>query len=462
MKESGKLFLLDAYALIFRAYYAFINRPIRNSKGLNTSAIFGFVSTLDEVLRRENPSHIAVAFDPPGPTFRHEMFDAYKANREATPADIKLSVPYIKQILEAYNIPILEYEGFEADDVIGTVSKNAGKAGFTVFMMTPDKDYAQLVEEKIFMYKPRRSGNDNEILGVEEIKQNYGIADPMQIIDYLALCGDSSDNVPGAPGIGDVTAKKLIAQFGSVENLLQHTDELKGKQRENIENNVEQILLSKKLVTIDVQVPVNINLEELICRAPDKEKLKQLFKELEFKTLAQRIVGNEVPRETGTQATLFDTPLPQKQVEQSEGFKRFDPGKVSYRLVEAAYELEELLKLLTESQEFCFDTETTGLNVITDHIVGLAISVKENSAWYIPFSVDEKSTINTLDKFKYIFENKNIIKIGHNLKFDIQILRKYGIRVAGTYFDTMVAHYLLHPESRHKLDRLAENLLIIR
>ncbi|MGD2035916.1 MAG: 5'-3' exonuclease H3TH domain-containing protein, partial [Bacteroidales bacterium] len=274
MDNKKKLFLLDAYALIFRAYYAFINRPIKNSKGLNTSAIFGFVNTLDEVIRKEQPGYIAVAFDPPSPTFRHDLYDAYKANREATPPDIKLSVPYIKKILEAYHIPVLEYDGYEADDVIGTISKKAKKEGFEVYMMTPDKDYAQLVEEGIFMYKPRRSGNDNEILGVEEIRQIFEIDDPVQVIEVLALWGDSSDNIPGAPGIGEKTAKKLIAQYGTLENLLANTKDLKGKQKENLEEYTDQVLMSKKLVTIDTDVPINISLDEFVAREPDKNKLK--------------------------------------------------------------------------------------------------------------------------------------------------------------------------------------------
>ena len=460
MSDKKKLFLLDAYALIFRAYYAFINRPIRNSKGLNTSAVFGFVSTLDEVLRKERPTHIAVAFDPPGPTFRHEIFDAYKANREATPPDIKLSVPYIKRLLELYKIPILEFEGFEADDVIGTISKKAKTEGFEVYMMTPDKDYAQLIEEDIFMFKPRRSGNDNEIIGPAEVKEKFGIDRPEQVIDLLALSGDSSDNIPGAPGVGEITARKLLSQFGSVEKLLQNTSELKGKQKENIETNVDRILLSKQLATIDIHVPVNFKIEEFSLKEPDKEGLKDLFKELEFRTLSQRILGEEVPRETGSQPTLFDTQKINPEVkEDGKNFACFDPGKVSYKMAESEGEIEELVGKLFGSGKFCFDTETTGLNVLEDEIVGLAISNQENEAWYLPFSSNRDLTIKTLNKFKNIFENKNIIKIGHNLKFDIQVLRKYSIYVEGPLFDTMVAHYLLKPEGRHKLDILTENLL---
>ncbi len=458
MSENKKLFLLDAYALIFRAYYAFINRPIRNSKGLNTSAIFGFVNTLDEVIRKENPGYIAVAFDPPSPTFRHYMYDAYKANREATPPDIKLSVPYIKKILEAWHIPILEYEGFEADDVIGTVSKKAKKEGFEVYMMTPDKDYAQLVEEGIYMYKPRRSGNDNEILDVEGIKNHFGVDNPSQVIDILALWGDSSDNIPGAPGIGEKTAKKLIAQYGTVENLLANTNNLKGKQKTNLEENTDQILLSKKLVTIDIGVPINIHLEEFVRHDPDRSHLKKLFNELEFRTLAQRILGEESEQIAGIQKTLFDL-NPAENNESQASVVSFNPDKVNYQQIESENEIDALISKLKKLDKFCFDTETTGLDVLMDEIVGLAICTDEKQAWYVPFSENQELTKKTLKKFKDIFNNSSVLKIGHNLKFDIEILSKYDIKVSQPFFDTMVAHYLLQPERRHKLDNLAESIL---
>jgi DNA polymerase I len=459
MPGTKKLFLLDAYALIFRAYYAFINRPIRNSKGFNTSAIFGFVNSLDEVIRKEKPGFIAVAFDPSGPTFRHDMYEPYKANRQATPSDIKLSVPIIKQILEAYNIPILEYEGFEADDVIGTVSKIARKKGYEVYMMTPDKDYAQLVEPGLFIYKPRRSGNEMEILGVEEIKKNFGIENPEQVIDILALAGDSSDNIPGAPGIGEITAQKLIEKYGTVENLLKNTIDLKGKQKENIEKNADQILLSKKLATIAVNVPINLNIDELILKQPNKERLKAIFNELEFKTLLQRIIGENVSRVTTSQTTLFDIQVEKEEISTSIDFEQFNIDKVNYQLIDSETDINRLIINLKEVKVICFDTETTGLNSMDDEIVGMAISIKEKEAWYITFSDDQELTKSTLSKFKYILENNNIIKVGHNLKFDIQILRKYDIWVSEPYFDTMVAHYLLHPEGRHKLDRLTESML---
>lgn len=458
MSEKKKLFLLDAYALIFRAYYAFINRPIRNSKGLNTSAVYGFVNTLEEVIKKENPEYIAVAFDPPSPTFRHEMYDAYKANREATPPDIKLSVPYIKKILEAYKIPILEYEGFEADDVIGTVSKKAKREGFEVYMMTPDKDYAQLVEEGIYMYKPRRSGNDIEILGVKEIMKNFEVEEPSQVIDILALWGDTSDNIPGAPGIGEKTSKKLIAEYGSVENVLANTADLKGKQKENLEDNKEQILLSKKLVTIDINVPININTEEFIVQKPDKVALKSLFNELEFRTLANRILGGSDSKPVETQATLFDN-LSDNNGDSEKSYQTFSSEEVNYRLVESDSDIQTLVLQLENCEKFCFDSETTGLDVLNDAIVGLAFSIDEKEAWYLPFSNDEKESLSKLERFKDIFQNDKILKIGHNLKFDIQILRKYDVVVKGNLFDTMVAHYILHPEKRHKLDILAENVL---
>lgn len=462
METEKKLFLLDAYALIFRAYYAFISRPIRNSNGLNTSAVFGFVSTLDEVLRKEKPTHIAVGFDPPSPNFRHQMFDAYKANREATPPDIKLSIPYIKQILEAYNIPILEFDGYEADDTIGTVAKQAGKEGYAVYMMTPDKDYAQLVEENIFMYKPRRSGNDAEIWGVDEVKEKFGVDNPLQVIDILALAGDTADNIPGAPGVGEKTAQKLIATYTSVENLLNNTSELKGKQKENIENYVDQIILSKKLVTIDTDVPVNIQIDELEVKELNKTALRNLFNELEFKTLAQRILGSEPRIESSSQGTLFDMPAGNPDLIDSSEYNTFKSESVNYQLVTSESDWNILIQVLESNMQFCFDTETTGLDVLNDELVGLSISVEEKHAWYIPFSSDSQSSKNSLNKLKRFFESDNQLKIGHNLKFDIQMLRRYNIEVCGPYFDTMIAHYLIHPEVRHKLDNLTENLLNYR
>lgn len=459
MSSEKRLFLLDAYALIFRAYYAFISRPIKNSKGLNTSAIFGFVNSLDEIIRKERPSHIAVAFDPPSPTFRHDMYPAYKANRLATPEEIKQSVPYIKNILEAYHIPILEFTGYEADDVIGTVAKIAHLQGFNVYMVTPDKDYAQLVDEGIFMFKPRKSGDENEIWGRKEVIENFEISDPKQVIDILALWGDASDNVPGAPGIGEKTAKKLINQFGSVEELLKNTDKLSGKQKESLENNKEQIQLSKKLVTIDLEVPVNFKLEEFSIKEADKQLLKKLFDELEFRTLSKRIIGDSSANQSYTQASLFDLLAENVKTSEDVVFETFSAEKVKYSIVDSETDLNQLIDQLSRQLEFCFDTETTGLDVINDEIVGLAISFKTKEAYYIPFGNQFDVSRETLMKFSNVFGNSSITKIGHNIKFDLQILSKYGIYVTGPFFDTMVAHYLLNPEGRHKLDIVTENML---
>jgi DNA polymerase-1 len=455
----NKLFLLDAYALIFRAYYAFINRPIRNAKGLNTSAIFGFVSSLDEILRKEKPSHIAVAFDPPTLTFRHEIFTDYKANRSETPEDIRLSVPYIKKILNAYNIPVLEYNGFEADDVIGTMAKLAKNSGFEVFMMTPDKDFAQLVEDGIYIYKPRRSGNDIEIWGVDEVKRNFEIADPIQVIDVLALWGDASDNIPGAPGFGEKTAKKLIAEFGSVENLLENTDKLSKKHKETLHLFRDQVLLSKKLATIDINVPINVNVNDLICKNPDKELLGAIFSELEFRTLSQRILKPSVANVPPVQGSLFAIPDQTDQTEYIQSLKGFDPQLVKYSLIKSDLELNDLISALQSRQEICFDTETTGLNVLEAEIVGLAISFNECEAFYVPFERDQQKSEKILSRFQDIFENESIKKIGHNIKFDAEILARYGISLKGACFDTMVANYLINPERKNKLDNLAENML---
>ncbi len=459
MTSNKKLFLLDAYALIFRAYYAFINRPIRNSKGLNTSAIYGFVNSLDEILKKEKPTHIAIAFDPPSPTFRHLMFDAYKANRLETPEDIRTSVPYIKKIIEAFNIPIIEVEGFEADDVIGTVSKIAKNEGIDVYMMTPDKDYAQLVTEGVYIYKPRRSGNENEIWGIQEVCQNFEITRPEQVVDILALWGDASDNIPGAPGIGEKTAKKLIAEYGDIENLLKNTDKLKGKQKESIEGNLDQIRLSKKLATINTQVPIPYKINELKIKEPDRISLKKIFIDLEFRTLIKRVIGDEPISQEPAQGNLFDL-LPNIDKEAVEStYRRFDESKVKYNLVRHEEEMIDLIEKLMQQSVMCFDTETTGLNVLEAEIVGMAVCYTEKEAYYIPFDQGLDASKKTLDKFYKVFANEDIIKVGHNLKFDCQILKKYNINVRGSYFDTMVAHYLLHPERKHKLDSLTEELL---
>jgi DNA polymerase-1 len=452
MENTKKLFLLDAYALIFRAYYAFINRPITDKEGNNTSAVFGFVNTLDEILRNENPSHIAVAFDPPSPTFRHDMYPEYKANRQTTPEDIKRSVPFIKKIIEAYNIQIIEVIGYEADDAIGTLAKKAGNEGYEVYMMTPDKDYAQLVDENIYMYKPGRSGGDKEILGIEEVKEKFSVDSPKQVIDLLALWGDSSDNVPGAPGIGEKTAKKLLAQFQSVENLLDSTDQLKGKQKQNLEKFKEQIELSKVLVTIDTNVPVKEKIEDFERKSPNKEQLGELFDQLDFRTLKKRILGEAAPREP-VQTSLFGDPeIPSKEnTSNLPEIRSFNPEYADYQLIESESEIDHLVTEIKLTGRFCFDTETSGLNPFSDSLIGIAFSYSDNKACYLPISSDEDAN-RVVFLLQPLWSDSGLLKIGHNLKFDMHFLSKYGARFEGPYFDTMIAHYLLKPDSRHKLD----------
>jgi DNA polymerase-1 len=469
MSESKKLFLLDAYALIFRAYYAFINNPMTNSKGLNTSTILGFVNTMDEVLRKETPSHIAVVFDPSGPTFRKDLYPEYKANREATPEDIKLTIPWIKKIIEAYNIPVVEVENFEADDVIGTLAFKAEKEGFTVFMMTPDKDYSQLVSDNIFMFKPKRSGNDIEILGPKEINEKFQTSDPKQVIDVLALWGDSSDNVPGVPGIGEKTAKKLISEYGSVENVYKNLDQFKGKQRENLENFIEQAKLSKELVTIVTDVPCEFNAESFKLTEFNRELLQSLFEELEFKNLANRLLGANAStgqpqavttpaKPEGAQGNLFsgfaspeENPVSDKD--------NIDTVEKSYRHIQTSEDLQNLVKKIKELKAFCFDTETTGIDVINARLLGISISFKAHEAYYISFDERDLNLGVKINLLKSILEDKAILKIGQNLKFDIRMLKKYGVEVKGEIFDTMVAHYLIQPEQRHNLNALSEQYL---
>lgn len=471
--EQKKLFLLDAYALIFRAYYAFIRAQMINSKGLNTSAIYGFTATLEEILRAESPTHIGVVFDPPGPTFRHEKFPAYKANRDATPEEIKLSVPWIKKILEAFNIPVVEVEGFEADDVIGTLATKAGNEGFKVFMMTPDKDFTQLVNENVFMYKPRRSGNSAEIIGIPEVQEVFKVEDPKQVIDVLALWGDSSDNVPGAPGIGEKTSKKLISEYKSVENLIQNKDKLKGKLKESLTENQDQILMSKDLVTIRLNVPVSIKESDLKYGGADKEKLLALFQELEFKTLSDRVLslidsGLKNPEERGSdiisspisstgQGDLFSGSA--AEIIPVTNFRTINDVEHQYQFVTTQEEARELTELLLKQKEICFDTETTDLNAINAELVGVSFSWESHSAWFVSFPPDREEAIHLLDLFRPVFEDINSLKIGQNLKYDIQVLKNYDIIVKGKVFDTMIAHYLLLPDQKHGLDFLAEAYL---
>jgi DNA polymerase-1 len=466
--QPKKLFLLDAYALIFRSYYAFIKNPRITSKGLNTSAIFGFLLTLEEVLQKQKPTHIAVVFDTPSPTFRHEMFKEYKANRDETPEDIKKAVPYIKRLIEAYKIPVIDYPGFEADDVIGTLARKASERGFTTYMMTPDKDFAQLVSGNVFMFKPSRSGNESILWGVDDIKREFSVQRPEQVIDVLALMGDTSDNIPGAPGVGPKTAMKLISEYGSIEELFKNTDKLKGKLKEIIENNRAQIEFSKKLVTIEQNVPVELNESALVTEVPDPVKLKVLFDELEFKTVAARILSeidkSEKPRE---QQHLF---IPPKESFQGSLFGEEEISPVSekdsienvdhnYVLVESNSDLKEFIRTAGALKEFCFDTETTSINPLDAELVALAFSWGKGSGYLIHFPESQKETKALLEIIRPVLENPDTLKIGQNLKYDIQVLANYGIEVRGPLFDTMIAHYLLEPDMRHNMNLLSETFL---
>ncbi len=474
-----KIFLLDAYALIFRSYYAFIKNPRINSKGLNTSAIFGFVNTLEEILKNENPSHIAVAFDPPAPNFRHKMYPDYKATREATPEDIKLSVPYIKDILDAYKIPVVQVENYEADDVIGTLAKKFVSEDNIIYMMTPDKDFAQLVEENILLYKPARGGNKAEILGVTEVNEKFGIDNPAKVIDILALWGDTSDNVPGVPGVGQKTAPRLISKFGSIENIYQNINKLVGKQKQAFVENEDQVYLSRKLVTIDTQVPVECELEQLIIEEPDYDMLNKIFQELEFRTLQNRVIGNNIKNETETKAKasvkseknqtnvqasgqlqfdLFSQPQEEQTQQISESYKN-DFSDVNYKLIDTQHLRKELIEKLKNFGDFCFDTETSGLDIYNDEIIGIAFALQEKEAFYVMMPEDYDETKLIIEEFKEIFEDESIKKTGQNLKFDIAMIGRYEIQVKGQLFDTMIAHYLLEPEQKHKLDHLAKKYL---
>ena len=471
MSESGekKLFLLDAYALIFRSYYAFIKNPRITSKGLNTSAIFGFLLTLEEVLQKQKPTHIAVVFDSSEPTFRHKMYSEYKATREETPEDIKKAVPYIKQLVEAYRIPILECPGFEADDIIGTLANKAAREGFVTYMMTPDKDFAQLVSERIFMYKPSRAGNESVIWGIEDVKREFNVKSPEQVIDILGLMGDTSDNIPGAPGVGPKTAMKLISEFGSIEELLKNTDKLQGRIKEILEKHKEQVLLSKKLVTINTNTPVEFDEESLKLEPPDKEKLKILFDELEFRQTASRILSEStenkdtlvVEQETKTspetiQGTLFG------ETAVSETKLNIELVPHSYNLIQTREDLKKLAEELSKLEEFCFDTETTSINALESELVAIAFSWIKGKGYLVYFPENENEIKEMLSILKPVFENDRIRKIGQNIKFDIQVLANYGIEVRGALFDTMIAHYLLEPDMRHNMDYLAETYLSYR
>ncbi len=501
-----KLFLLDAYALIYRAYYGFIRTPIKNSKGEDTSAIMGFVNTLEDVLKRENPEYIGVAFDPKGGTFRHEIYPQYKAQREETPEAIRFAVPIIKDILQAYNIPILEVPGFEADDVIGTLAWRFSSDEIGVFMMTPDKDYGQLVRSHVWMYKPDTKTKDFQVLGVKEICEKYGIENTSQVIDLLGLMGDASDNVPGCPGVGEVTAVKLIQQFGSIDNLLENTDQLKGAQKKKVEENKEQIKFSKFLVTIKTDVPINVSLEELKREDINLKEVKEIFERLEFRALTQRVMEaysgivepekffstsktlQKEKKQNSGMADLFGAPStttpqnPQFELFSGETVKEGEKAGVEnsiftsvgaetaektilrglkttphdYKLIETEEDIEKICQKILSEKNLSLDTETTSTDAMSAELVGLSFSVKENEAYYVPIPSEREEALRILEKFKKVYADESILKIGQNLKYDITVLANYGIEVKGEMFDTMIAHYVLHPELRHNMDYLAE------
>jgi len=455
--QSEKLFLLDAYALIYRSYFAFIRNPRFNSKGLNTSAMLGFTNTLVQLLETEKPGYIGVVFDVSKPTFRHEMFPAYKANRQEMPEDLRKSIPYIRNIIKAFNIPIIELEGFEADDVIGTLAKKAEQKGFTTYMMTPDKDYAQLVSGNILMYKPGRSGNDNEIWGPEEVKENYGIESPLQMIDILGLMGDASDNIPGCPGIGPKTAEKLIADYGSIDGLYLHIDDLKGKQKENLIEFEQQVRLSRVLATIILDVPIEFEKEKLRMEEPNQTELKNLFDELEFRTLAQRFIQEKpVVAQTAQQGTLFDFGAPATVSAPAKNLETIGTVPHQYYLVENEMQRASLRAELSVQDEFCFDTETTGLDTLTSDLVCLSFSFRKSEAFCVTLPRERGECEKIVREFAEVFADERIQKIGQNIKFDMMMLNRYGIEIKGPLFDTMLAHYLIQPDLRHNLDFLCE------
>lgn len=455
-----KLFLLDAYALIYRAYYAFIKNPRINSKGFNTSAIMGFVNTLEDVLKKENPSHIGIAFDPAGPTFRHEAFEQYKAQREETPEAIRLSVPIIKEIIQAYRIPILEVPGYEADDVIGTLATEAGRRGIPTYMMTPDKDYGQLVSDCVFMYRPKYGDHEFEVMGVDAVKAKFNIDSPAQVIDMLGLMGDTADNIPGCPGVGEKTAQKLIAQFGSIEEMLEHTDQLKGALKQKIENNREQILFSKFLATIKTDVPVALDMEALKRESPNEEELRRLFEELEFRSLLDRVLKVEkkaAPSPTPVSGDLFGF-FAAEDTEDSKNsnLSSLENLDYDYQLIDTEDKIDDFLQNILTKEIFSLDTETTGTDPIRAELVGMSFSFKENQAFYVPVPANRDEAQKIVNKFKPVFENEKSVKVGQNIKYDMLVLSNYGVEIRGRMFDTMIAHYVLQPELHHGMDYLAE------
>lgn len=476
MSQQKRLFLLDAYALIFRGYYAFIKNPRINSKGMDTSAIMGFMNSLLDVIRREKPDYLAVAFDKGGSIVRNEMFPAYKTNRDATPEAIKIAIPYIQKLLKAMFIPVIEVEGCEADDLIGTLSKQAEKEGYQVFMVTPDKDFAQLVSENIFMYKPARMGNGIEIWGIPEVLEKFEIERPEQVIDFLGMMGDAVDNIPGLPGVGDKTAKKLLKEYGSLENLLANTHELKGKMKENIEANAEKGILSKKLATILLDCDVIFNEEDYQLSRPDIEKVGAIFQELEFRRMAEQFdnlfktegefgeEGNgsaKKMRENEEQFSLFgdDISAGSNEERRTSFYKTLENNEHFYQIVQGDFALKLLIDNLLKQKSVCFDTETTGLDALHAELVGIAFSWEKGKGFYVPFPENQEEAQILIDKFIPFFEASNIEKIGQNLKYDLKILSGYKIQVKGKLFDTMIAHYLINPDMRHGMDILAETYL---
>jgi DNA polymerase-1 len=485
--SQKRLFLLDAYALIFRGYYAFIKNPRINSKGMDTSAIMGFMNSLMDVIKREKPDHLAVAFDKGGSAIRNEMFPEYKANRDATPEAIKIAVPYIQELLKAMHIPIIEVAGFEADDLIGTIAKQAEKENYQVFMVTPDKDFAQLVSENIFMYKPARMGNGIEIWGVPEVLAKFEITDPLQVIDFLGMMGDSADNIPGLPGVGEKTAKKFLAEYGSMENLLANTHELKGKMKENIEANKEKGILSKVLATILLDCPVQFNEKDYELSKPDVEKTEALFQELEFRRMQEQFdklfKGGSDYDEINTKGndTAGETPKPAKKVapkneeqfdlfgftdedtnnttESSSYYATLESTEHFYQIIQGDLAIKLLLQNLEKQNSVCFDTETTGLDALNAELVGIAFSYEKGKGFYVPFPEDQEEAKILIQKLIPFFENEKIEKIGQNLKYDLKILANYGVSVKGKLFDTMIAHYLINPDMRHNMDVLSETYL---
>jgi DNA polymerase-1 len=460
--EDKKLYLLDGHALVYRAHFAFIARPLINSKGLNTSAINGFTRTLWDLIQKEKPSHIAVAFDPSGPTFRHEQYSLYKANREEQPDDIKKAFPYIKQIVEAFNIPIVTVNNYEADDVIGTLAKQAEKEGYKVYMVTPDKDYAQLVSPNIFMYKPSRQGNGIEILGVEEILRNWGITRVDQVIDILGMQGDAVDNIPGIPGIGPKTAVKLLEEFDTVENLISQSKQLKGKQKERVEEFADQALLSKKLATIDCNVPIQFDATTFVIDPPNRALLAEIFKELEFRSLAQSILGQSENSSSniGVQSSLFDAEKSEVKLEDHAiATHTIDHTEHRYYLVDKDEEINVLIDRLSKTSIFAFDSETTGLDANLARLVGMSFSIEKGEGFYVPVPQSQEQAEKLVDRFRAVFEDETIEKIAQNFKYDALILKHYGVEVKGLIWDTMLLHYLLEPDLRHNMDYLSETYL---